>query len=60
MMKDILDGVKDVVVELGTGMAETCQTISEKANTMFSDIEVKLMGSYDDIEAYDKAQETKK
>lgn len=56
MIKDILSGVKDVVVELGSGMTETCKTLSSQANEVFNDIDVKLMGSYEEIEAYEKAK----
>ena len=57
MMKDILDGVKKVVVELGTGMAEGCKVAYAKSCTFCADVDVKLMGSYEEIEAYEKAKE---
>ncbi len=60
MIKDILDGVKEVVVEVSTGMAESCQTISVQANKIFADLNVKLMGSYEEIEAFEKAKEAQK
>ena len=60
MIKDILEGIKEVVVEIGTGMVDSCQTISVKANEVFNDIDVKLMGSYEEIEAYEKAKESRK
>jgi hypothetical protein len=58
MIKDILDGVKEVVFEIGTGMAESCQTISVSANKIYDDINVKLMGSYEEIDAFEKAKES--
>ncbi|CAA6823993.1 MAG: Unknown protein [uncultured Sulfurovum sp.] len=57
MIKDILDGAKEVVLELSAGMTESCKEISRKSNTLFADIEVKLMGTYEEIEAYEKAKE---
>ena len=57
MMKDILDGVKKVVVELGTGMAEGCKVAYAKSCIFYADLDVKLMGSYEEIEAYEKAKE---
>ncbi|CAA6812888.1 MAG: Unknown protein [uncultured Sulfurovum sp.] len=56
MIKDILDGTKEVAGELSRGMIESCKEISIKSNILFADIEVKLMGSYEEIEAYEKAK----
>ncbi|CAA6814276.1 MAG: Unknown protein [uncultured Sulfurovum sp.] len=56
MIKDILDGTKEVLVELTTGMVETCKELSLQSTTLCDDIEVKLMGTYQEIEAYEKAK----
>ena len=53
MIKDILEGIIEVVVEIGTDMLETCQTL-------LNDIDAKLMGSYEEIEAYEKAKKLNK
>ena len=57
MKKDILDDVKKVVVEWGTGMAKGCKVAYAKGCTFCADVDVKLMGSYEEIEAYEKAKE---
>ena len=57
MIKSILDGVKEVVVELGTGMAESCKIAYGQSCNVYADLDVKLMGSYEEIEAYEKAKE---
>ena len=57
MIKDILDGIKEVVVEVSSGMLESYQTISAQASKIFDDVNVKLMGSYEEIEAFEKAKE---
>ena len=60
MIKDILNGMKDVVVEVGTGMLESYNEISTEARKTFAKLEVKLMGSYEDLEALSKVKETVK
>ena len=57
MIKDIVEGVKEVVVELGTGMAESCKIAYGESCNFYADLDVKLMGSYEEIEAYEKAKE---
>ena len=57
MIKDILDGVKEVVVELGTGMAESCKIAYAESCNFYADLDAKFMGSYEEIEAYEKAKE---
>ena len=57
MIKDILDGVKEVVVELGSGMAESCKIAYGESCNFYADLDAKLMGSYEEIEAYEKAKE---
>lgn len=60
MIKDIVDGTKEVVLELRDGMKESYEDISVRANKIFTAIEVKLMGSYEELEAYEKAKEAEK
>lgn len=52
MVKGIYYGVKDVCVELSSGMKEACDDI----NCVLDGINVKLMGTYEEIEAYEKAK----
>jgi hypothetical protein len=59
MIKDILTGTKDVIVELSSGMRETCGTLSTDINSCLDDLNVKLMGSYQEIEAYEKEKASK-
>lgn len=49
MIIGIFKGVKEVVIEVVTGIVE-----------VFESVEVKLMGSYEEIEAYEKEKENKK
>jgi hypothetical protein len=58
MIKDILDGVKEVVVELSTGMAESCKIAFVESSKVYADINAKLMGSYEEIDAFEKTKET--
>jgi len=60
MIKDILNGVKEVVVEISTGMAESCKTIFGESYRFYDNLNVKLMGSYEEIEAYEKAKKLNK
>ena len=59
MIKDILEGVKEVVVEISTGMAESCKTIFAESYEFYNNLNIKLMGSYEEIGAYEKAKEAK-
>ena len=45
-MKDILESVK-----------ESCQVVFLESSKFYGDLNVKLMGSYIEIEAYEKAKE---
>lgn len=56
MIKDILTGAKDVIVELSNGMKETCGSLSTDINSCLDDLNVKLMGSYQEIEAHEQAK----
>ena len=59
MIKDILNGVKEVVVEISTGMAESCKTVFGESYEFYNDLNVKLMGSYEEIGTYEKEKEAK-
>jgi hypothetical protein len=59
MIKDILMGTKDVIVELSCGMKESCSTLSTDINSCLDDLNVKMMGSYQEIEAYEKEKASK-
>jgi hypothetical protein len=60
MIKDVLDGIKEVLVEVSTGMIESYKEVSTEATKVFGELEVKLMGSYEDLEALSKVKETVK
>ncbi|HIP52267.1 MAG TPA: hypothetical protein EYG94_09295 [Campylobacterales bacterium] len=60
MIKDVLDGIKEVVIEVSIGMKESFSELSSESKILFSDLEVKLMGSYEEIEAHEKAKATEK
>ncbi|HHD82214.1 MAG TPA: hypothetical protein ENK94_03380 [Campylobacterales bacterium] len=53
MIKDILAGVKEVVVELSSGMKESCGSLTTEINSCLDDLNVKMMGSYEEIEAHE-------
>ncbi|CAA6810204.1 MAG: Unknown protein [uncultured Sulfurovum sp.] len=53
MIKNIFEGTKEVLTELTSGMTEVCQDISVK----IEGFEVRLMGTYEEIEAYEKSKE---
>jgi len=55
-----LDGIKEVVIEVSIGMKESFSELSSESKILFSDLEVKLMGSYEEIEAHEKAKATEK
>lgn len=57
-MKDILEGVKEVILELSSGMKESCQVVCQESSELYKDLNVKLMGSYDEIEEHEKSKET--
>jgi len=57
-MKDILEGIKEVVLELSSGMKESCQVVFQESSELYKDLNVKLMGSYDEIEEHEKSKET--
>jgi len=57
-MKDILEGVKEVILELSSGMKESCQVVFQESSELYKDLNVKLMGSYDEIEEHEKSKET--
>ena len=57
MMKDILESVKSVMVELGSGMAESCKVVYGESCNFYADVDAKLMGSYEEIETFEKSKE---
>lgn len=54
MIQEILTGTKEVIVELSCGMKENCSTLYTDINTCLDDLNVKMMGSYQEIEAHEK------
>ena len=58
-MNDILDGVKAVVFDIGSGMAESCKRVFTESYEFYNDVNVKLMGSYEEIGSYEKDKEAK-
>jgi len=60
MLKDILEGSKEVLLELFQGMSENSKELLERSKEIFEAVDVKLMGSYEEIEAFEKAKESKK
>jgi hypothetical protein len=59
MIKDILSGTKEVIVEVSCGMKEGCESLSSQINTCLDDLNIKMMGSYQELEAYEKAKAEK-
>jgi len=59
MIKEIVTGTKDILVELGSGMKESCGTLSTDINNCLDDLNVKLMGSYQEIAAHEKEKALK-
>jgi hypothetical protein len=57
VVENIVDGIKEVVREVSAGMVKSSQVIFVKISEIYTDIDVKLMGSYEEIEAYEKAKE---
>ncbi len=60
MIKNLLDGVKEIIVELTQGVFNAGKELSSEVSEIFQDIRVKLMGSYEEIEAFEKSKEAKK
>ena len=60
MLKDILEGSKEVLLELFEGMRESSKELWERSMEIFEAVDVKLMGSYEEIEAFEKEKESKK
>jgi len=56
MIKDILAGTKEVVVELSSGLKENCLSLSTQVNSCLDEMNLKMMGSYEEIEAYEEAK----
>ena len=59
MIKAIITGVKEVVLEIATGMKEAYQEMISPLKKGSAKLQVKLMGSYEELEALEKEKVAK-
>ena len=59
-MKDIVNGVKEVVSEVSSGITESCKALLDDSSKFYNKLNVKLMGSYKEMKSSTNNKETEK